>query len=1138
MSERTLGRERRLVSVLFGDLAGFTSAAETVDPEEVHAFLSQLMAQLHGIVESFGGTVVNTMGDGFLAVFGAPSAHPDDAERALRAAFAVREAVREFAYGSFPRSDLHAGVHTGWVFVAPGTHGIDVVGDTVNTASRIATIAGPGTILAGDLTRALTASVIRYRELEPVRVKGKVEPLRIFEAVDVRTSADQDFPEPAETPLLGRGNELAQLEQIRRAAWDAGRSAVVIVAGAPGVGKSRLAAEFAGSIHGARVLVGRSVPFGDRIPWLAVTHALRILTGVGEMDSAAVAGMKIADAVGSALSDADADERARVVRNLGLLLGIEDAGGATRGGSGAFNWEIAASVRRFLSATAAAKPIVVVLEDLQWADAEVVSFVRWLHDEPWDARVMVIGLSWDDAVDALGVPTEMVFPLFGLDRTDSDALVGALLAGGELPADVAANLSERAGGNPLFLQEIVRLLTEAETLRLEDGCWMLTERARPEVPETVHLVVAARIDALPAEERRLLRDAAVCGRTFSRAVLDALGWDDGLGDVLASLEERDLIYYRGDEFAFRHVVIRDVAYDSIPRVERAEKHLAVAEWFRTRSDAEGEEPVEMLGYHYGQAAAVGFSVAQKSIAPLAVGYLTRAGDRASAQRAVREAESWYRQALEVEPPEPSTAAGERGKRTLAVLINHAEVLFQLSRYADAREEASRALEMARIADDARFEGESLLQLGRLDSLFGSIGQSRDLLATARARFEEAKDDNGRARVVRALADTWRLDDIAKMVELLEESARMFAAAGDRLNELFVYEDLAYVHTTQAGPDFERWLRRSEELLSHTNDSRSLAVLNRTKGFRAFYVGDFDAAGGPLEQAVLLGKEVGDVFVEMDGRYLLSRVRLHEGNLGTAAEHAHILVRFGSAQKIRRTEEQGLVTLAFVASREGRGDEAMEFLDLGRSLLAGIGAEREMAEVEQAAAHLALESGAWTLAGERARAYQDVCHRYGDSFDLSRARVIEARAHLAVHDYVRASALFTEALGPAREHKQPDVVALATPLCAEALLLGGRSDEAESLLTGLELDQRFPERAAALLEARAILDAVRHDENGARAHIDAAVAAWQRFGLTVWLARAHAIRAALGDPESMKRAREVLTLIGDVSDADALAPQLP
>ena len=1088
--------------MLFADLSGFTAAAERMDPEEVHAFLEPLMEHLRSIVEMYGGTILNTMGDGFLAVFGAPVAHRDDAALGVRAALAGRDAVRSWSQrGGLSGIDFHAGVHTGWVFVAPTASGFDIVGDTVNTASRLASAAGAGTILVGEMTRTLSAGAIRFASLDPVAVKGKAAPLEVCEAVEAIPESPERFLRPRKTPFVGRAAERRTLDEAFRAVTGDERAQTVIVAGPPGIGKSRLVAEFVRPLD-ARVLVGRAIPYGDRMPWYAIASALRTLPELASVEESPSARTLLRTFVDGVLPDAGDDDREHVAHGLGLVLGFTPGLSPNHPAGRGLGLEIAAALRRFLAALAQQRPLVVVLEDLQWTDPEVAAFLRQIREDPPTGRFMLLGLVWDEALAAVGLEPDVSVGTIG--ERDGLDLVDALLPHAHVPDSVATALWARSEGNPLFLEEILKLLQDRGTLRAEGGRWALMETTRPEVPENVYLVVAARIDELPAEERRLLRDAAVCGPSFGRGVIAALGWGTEADPLLASLVERGLLYLSGDTdgFAFGHPVIRDVAYDGMPRMDRAQKHLSIADWIR--AGAEGAaEPVETLAYHYGRAAAIGLFEASADVSPLATEYLSKAGDRALAQGAVREAESWYRQALELTPQSVERAKRD-GRAALHPLLRHARALFELGRYDTARAQATLAFEVGRAVDDDAAQGEALLQVATLDSLFGAVQDARRLFGIARDMFGEAGDAVGIARVVQGLAETWRLTDTRQVIDKWGEAAELFGQAGDVASQSRVVRDIAYGLTPKGGSEFDRWFRESERLTELVGDRRSRIALERTRGFRSFYVGDWAAAVEPLQRALTMARDSGDVFVEVDAAFVLARIALAEGDRTRAAELGAGLLRLGRGLGLRRTEEEGLVVQALVAAREGRLDDAADHLQQARAALETIHADYEMVEVEHAEAVVALDAGRWEAALAGANELRVKLERFGDDLDGIRATLIAGRARLGAGAYREAADLFDEALRS--EGSLPDIAALAGNARAEALAALGDGDGARSSLA--DPNDAFPEQSALFNEASAVIASREGDAEAAGAAMVRAIGAWQRLGRTVWAERAQDMLATI------------------------------
>jgi len=1074
-SEDVQESERRLVSVVFADLTGFTAASGERDPEEVHALLSPVMQRLETIVESFGGRVVKTMGDGLMAVFGVPAATPEDAERAVRAAVAMRDEVRASAGAASLVSDLQAGVHTGWVFVVPARGGFDVIGDTVNVASRLVGLAPAGAVLVGASTAARTSSVIGYREREPAFVKGKPEPVVHFEVADDATRGGSGLAN-ATGPFVGREAERVVLAEEWNAARTSRRSRIVSILGPPGIGKTRLIAEFARELSGARVLVGRAAPHAERIPWFALADALR---GV---DAAAGA--------------------------LHLIQTRPPPSPLHRDDRREMNSEIGAAVRSALTATAEREPVVLVIDDVQWADAQLVAMLADLDAHPWDAPLLVVCLGRADTPShrppaAAGREVR----LDNLDRAASQDLIRRLLPGASIRADVEDELAGRAGGNPLFVEEIVRLFRETGVLRRESGCWRIVEGLRHELPESVQLVVAARIDALPAVRRRLLRDAAVCGETFRLGDLRALGWDDPRGDI-DDLIARELLVEAGSGYAFRHAVIRDVAYGALPRAERARRHLELAAAIQKACGPDAA-PVETLAHHYAQAALASASsgtAADASVVSAALEYLVRAGDSARSLRAFREAEAWYRQATEIHEPSADTAATPAGRAAVRASLRHSAALIDLHRYEEATTEASRALEIARAAGAREWEAEAVLQLGWLESEYGNLERARRLLERAGEHFTAIGDTLGRARVAWASARTMRLTDVDGMLAQFEEAAGLFASGGDAVGEHLLYEQLAYGCSSRGGEQFDRWFRRCVSSPTLGDEPRARAALLRTDGFQRFYRGAWIEAVEPLSDALGLARESGDFFVECDAAYLLARIAVARGRLDESEALARALAAAADDAAGHRQAEQAHVVLARVAARRGDPVASTRHLESAESLLAVAGNEREQQEVILARADIALDAGRWDEAASEAARYRERAERFGDRLEIPVPLLIAARALLGGDRLDDAALALSEALAAAERVGHGRVGVLAASLAAETAALRGRIEEAESLLAGARAfadpSRMMPDEAAAEAEAAAAVAAARgRPASDLRAE---AVRGWRSLGVNVWYERAASI----------------------------------
>ncbi|MEX2458935.1 MAG: adenylate/guanylate cyclase domain-containing protein, partial [Actinomycetota bacterium] len=957
------GGERRLVTVVFADLTGFTTVAEHMDPEDVHAFLRPLMEDLSEVVEAHGGTVVNWMGDGFMAVFGVPLAHSDDAERAVRAALACREVVESRAgqgEGWVGPTDLHAGMHTGEVLVVPLRDGLDLIGDTVNTASRLVGVAPAGCVLVGARTRELTEHVAEYLEWEPVQLRGKAEPVPAFQ---VRSIAERPGERPTlagRTQFVGRESELEWLLNRLRASLAARSSGVVAVVGVPGVGKSRLVERFAESTP-ARVLIGRCHAYGERAPWHALADALRGHLDVAPSADPETVRAAVAAGVRRTLPELSDRERASLAGLLGVVLGL--GGTAAPPGVRQLNLDLAVALRRFLSSLARSRPVVVTLEDVQWADPQVLAFLAWVAEEPWPEPVLFVCIGWPDVLElgTLKVEDENVLRLHALSPSECVTMVQGLLPG-DLPASVREEILRRSGGNPLFLEETVHLLREQGALEDLTGGWALSGDART-IPETVHLVIAARIDGLPEDERRALRDASVAGEVFWDRLLRAIGWGEEIDGLLERLVERELVRPLEDEaaipdaraFGFKHALIREVAYGTLPRADRAAKHLAIAGWLRAGATG-GEEPVELLASHYAHAVALQPGLPAHTVR-LAVDYLRRAGDRAGAQLAWREAEAQYAHALtvgETLDPSPLHVDGELVAETR---LAHAEALANLGRYEEARAEGAAILELATSADRPDWHARALLVLGRAESDVPNEAVARELLSRAMTIARAHEDRRVEAIGLYETAFTWRFEDPERNQDWLQRAAEAFAALGDAAWELRCVQDLAWMATPHGEERF-RPLYDRLETLSADRGARALGALRRAWGFARFYAGDLAEARVALVEAVDLGRDSGDPDIEIESRYQLALIDLAEGELDSAEAHADRIRESGERRGFRRTVAMALLIRARAASRRGAGAVAGAAIDRAEELLGALRAELDVVEVHLARAETALDAGAF------------------------------------------------------------------------------------------------------------------------------------------------------------------------------------
>jgi class 3 adenylate cyclase/tetratricopeptide (TPR) repeat protein len=641
-------RERKVVTVLFADLVGFTARAESLDPEDVEAILRPYHERLREELEQRGGTVEKFVGDAVMAVFGAPLAHEDDPERAVRAALAIRDGIVEDG-----TLEVRTAVNTGEALVSvdarPERGEGMVAGDVVNTASRLQSAAPANGILVGEATYRATRHVIDYSEHAPVDAKGKAEPVPVWEVVDAKARIGVEMTGPA-TPLVGRERErdllLSTFDRVRRES----STQLVTIAGVPGIGKSRLVAELYGELEREAELTnwrrGRALPYGEGGALWAFAEMIKAQAGILESDGASDAERKLREAVEAVVPE---DDVAWVEGRLRPLVGLT-ADSSERE-------ESFAAWRRFVEGLVEQRPTVLVFEDLHWADEELLDFVDELVDWVEHVPLLVVATARPELFERRpdwggGKRNALTVSLAPLDDGDTARLLAALLDRSVLPAEQQQELLARAGGNPLYAEQFARMFAE----RGESGAAL---------PETVQGIITARLDSLPPEEKELLLDAAVLGKTFWRG---ALGGDD-VESRLRSLQRKEFIrrerhsaVARESEFSFAHLLIRDVAYAQIPRAERAEKHVRAARWIDSLSGDRGDDLAELRAHHYASAlelveASGGDS--SELVGP-AVGALIAAAQRAEKLFAFAQVERYASRAL-------ALASEDDARRPMALL---------------------------------------------------------------------------------------------------------------------------------------------------------------------------------------------------------------------------------------------------------------------------------------------------------------------------------------------------------------------------------------------------------------------------------------------------------------------------------------
>jgi class 3 adenylate cyclase len=550
-----LPEERKVVTVLFADLVGFTARAERLDPEDVRAILTPYFARVRSELETFGGTVEKFIGDAVMAVFGAPMAHGDDPERAVRAALAMCAAVDELNRND-PELELkiRIAVNTGEALVsiaASAAHGEGVVaGDVVNTASRLQEAAPVNGILVGEETYRATRSVIRYEDAEPVVAKGKQEPVRVWRAL--AASAGPGERAAGRVPMLGRVSELAVLERIWDRVVDERRPQLVTLFGPAGIGKTRLASEFAhlARASDARVIVGRSLPYGEVLPYGAFATQVKQFARIFDTDEAGIACETLDQAVAELLGG-DVSE---VSSHIAMLIGLGREGGVGERQTLFF------SARRLVEALATERPTVLVFEDIHWADAGMLDLLEVLASRVRDVPLLLVSLARPDLLERRpawggGLPGYTALPIEPLSEEHARELAAQVLLQMQKRGDESVEIGLVGEGNPLFIEELAASVAEDAASKAA------------ELPTTIRGIVSARLDALPPGERAVLLDAAVVGKIFWTGALERMSSGElALPELLDSLEGRVVFRrepvsrLRGEQkFSFKHDLFRDAA---------------------------------------------------------------------------------------------------------------------------------------------------------------------------------------------------------------------------------------------------------------------------------------------------------------------------------------------------------------------------------------------------------------------------------------------------------------------------------------------------------------------------------------------------------------------------------------------------
>ncbi|TMK81725.1 MAG: zinc-ribbon domain-containing protein [Actinobacteria bacterium] len=1024
-AEREPSREeRKLVTVLFCDLVGFTARSDNADPEDVRATLRPYHARLRTEIERFGGTVEKFIGDAVMAVFGAPVAHEDDAERSVRSALRILGAIGELNEQR-PSLELSVriGINTGEAVVALGARAEEgegiVTGDVVNTAARLQGVAPVGGVVVGQMTYRATKDLVEYEELEPVTVKGKAEPVPIWRALSARSRFGIDVEQGTRTPFVGRDNEFAVLTQTFARAVGEPSVQLVTITGEPGVGKTRLLWELRRHLDDLPDLIywrqGRCLPYGEGVTYWALGEMVKAQAGILESDAPEAAG-RLAPLIG--------------------VGGIESEGGGSRD-------ESFTAWGRFLEAIAARDPLVLVFEDLHWADGPLVEFVEHLVEWSSGVPLFVVCSARPELYERYpgwggGKRNSTTISLPPLTETDTARLLSALLEQAVLPAEVQAELLDRAGGNPLYAEEFVRMLTDRGILERHGASLRIAANGGGiPMPESVHALIGARLDTLSADRKALLQNASVVGKVFWSGTVAAMG---GVGETsvregLHDLSRKELVrtvrtssVQDQVEYSFWHALVRDVAYGQIPRAERAAKHLAVAAWIEAAAGERVTDQAEFLAYHYEQAIELTLAAGREPDVELrrkTAGALALAGERAQ-RLDFAKAVQFYRRAEAALPPGDPELPVLR-VRALAAGVDVGETNIPEMRGAfeaavehlKARDETIRAGAMLREYSQflkwAGATGEALQRTDEAVELLEPFGPSRELLGAYCTRAGEnmmlgnlevwehwtavtlemadqldLPEYRMRALQYRGIAGAIRGDPQGKAD--LEEAVRLGYELGLGKETAVGYDNLADWVSALEGPAaglaiYEEGMRFAERRGNGTNRMWMLAETT----WRLFDLGRWDEVIAASEDVRRWHEGRGLPQPVMIAGTQEAKVHAFRGELDRAEELMAELLPAARIGLDVQSYRPALTTSAQIAAHRGRPGAAAELLgelvtDLGKGvssygMLDGVLVARAIGDQQLAARILGTE-GIEQFAVARA------------SLRASRAEVLEGAGDLA------------------------------------------------------------------------------------------------------------------------------------------------
>jgi class 3 adenylate cyclase/tetratricopeptide (TPR) repeat protein len=1083
------GEERKIVTILFVDVVGSTRNATAVDPERVRAQMARFFEIARQEIHRYDGTVEKYVGDAVMAAFGLPAVHEDDPERAARAAVALRDRLSaEARVGALPQ--VRMGIDMGEVIANPMAVAAGeflLTGETANLAARLQQHAGPGQIFVGDRAAQALQHMARLRPVPPLTAKGVKTPLAAWELLEVVPPREREL---RATPFVGRDEDLNLLDGYLRRMRCEGHGYLITIIGAAGVGKTRLAQELRERAGAMRVLRGRALPYGMGVPFWALGEAMRDECGILFGDPLETARQKLADTAA----------RLEIPEAVPALMAALGFGGEAH----ELTREVLfRAMLSFLEAVSRRAPLLLILEDTHCADDATLDFLEHTAGALRGMSVLVLVLARPELLERWpqwmgGRRNTAVLTLDLLGEAASRALVDGFFGGRTVPAPVVDLVLKHAEGNPLFIEEILRVLIEQAMITATDGRWELAvPLSEVTIPENVHAVVAARIDALPGPEKQALQAAAIVGKDFWLGAVRHLTDESGLDVAVQGLVEKDvLVRKRGstllgeDEFTFRHLLLRDVAYATIPKAQRWVLHARCAEWQQMVAEDRQSEWADYIAHHWLQVVTLrrdlGMSPDPRALAQ-AVANLLLAGDRAAGLYANTAALDHYSRALELAPPSP-----ERFR----ALLGRGDTWMLLGQHAPAREDFAAVRALAQEVGDPRWEAVALDRLGQSYRRQDRISRALEHFESALALSRKAGDPSLTGRILNHIGFVYF--NVAKFEEALrphEEARHLFEATGE----------LAGLAESLNGlGENALWLGRSQEGFRWCSESAKIGVQigNRSLAGENWYMiaanrdilGDYVAAQADADRSIAVLTEIGDVWNLSFALMVAAGIATHLGEFGKVLEYTTrsldlarqitagrqtmlCLTARGDvlreledvhgawqadreAAELARTGEFGAywaarrrAYLALDAAALGRTDEALAYIEDARRALASGQRFDSEAEVIHAEGRVLLTLGQAEAARDTATALDEAVASSGTLSFRVLALLLSADSTAALGHTEAAAKTYGEAVEEAERTGRTPVLWRALAGLAEVQRKLGRAQES----------------AASAMRAKAVID---------------------------------------------------------------------